>query len=137
MPVTIHFATLKYDPKEPESKNGYTPQHSTVIVFDDQEEERIYFNLGLFSYLKRGDTIAVELSKGKWKPLLPEKQAPELIRTLKERQGTTPTAPPPLTPHPSSLSDIQEIAAIAQELAELLPEWDYTALATLAQSVFA
>jgi len=90
----VYWAVCKHAPTEPKSANGYTPEHSLLVEFvDDQEQCRVYFAAGLFSFLQPGDTVALEAQtkagKTKWK-LLPQ-QPGELIKELQGRAGTAPT----------------------------------------------
>ncbi len=136
--ITTNWAKLDYDPKEaPSTVNGveYTTQ---VDVSGDKH--RLYYKIGgLCDYLKRGDTVMVELIKGKWK--LGKTQTPELLAILQQRKATsTPTAPTdaPTTQQParSNDNDIIEMGTIAQKLAAILPNWTEQAIASLACSVF-
>ena len=142
MPAPFQFAKLKFDPSEPKSANGYTPEHSTVVVFDDFEEARIYFSEGLFSTLQKGDTVACEYSKNKWRLCQAQHQAPELIDTLKARHsGTQTTATPTTTAAPArsngnGFEDIAEMAVIVKALQRELSQLSEAGIVSLAQSIF-
>ena len=133
--VTTAWATLDYNPKEaPSTINGveYTTQ-----LDKDGEKVRIYYKIGgLCDYLRQGDTVMIEAIKGKWK--LGKTQTPELLATLEQRKVTSaPAAPgdaPTLTR--ANDNDVIEMAAIAQKLSAMLPNWQEQAIASLACTVF-
>lgn len=93
MPLTTYFAKLKYPPTEPSTTQPgkLPPQHSTVLIFDNGEEERIYFDPGPLSHLEAGDIVVAEYSRGKWR-VYERSQPPELLETLRRRTQTGTTA---------------------------------------------
>ncbi|MBW4694656.1 MAG: hypothetical protein KME27_23140 [Lyngbya sp. HA4199-MV5] len=137
--VTTAWGKLDYNPKEATSTvNGieYTTQ-----LDKNGEKVRIYYKIGgLCDYLKKGDTVMIEWVKGKWK--LGKTQTPELLATLEQRkQAAAPPAPtdappPRTTVRPANDNDVIEMAAIAQKLAAMLPDWQEQAIASLACTVF-
>ena len=143
------WVTLKFDPTEPKTNNPeWQAQHSALVVFENGGEQRIYFNPGMFSRLRKGDVILCHYRTGKWR--VAKEQAPELMQTLESRSvgpherneftppasDPRPTAPPNLaaipSPPPAALAaapakqptsrDVVEIVAIFQELKAALPE---------------
>lgn len=109
--LTTTWATLKFAPAEPKPSTinpDWAPQHMATVAVDDdnQTETRIYFSIGLYSHLVKGDQVMLEWDKGKWR--LAKTQTPELVKLLKQRESLTremapssPAAPSPI--HSSTL----------------------------------
>ena len=133
--TTTAWATLDYNPKEaPSTINGveYTTQ-----IDKDGEKVRIYYKIGgLCDYLQKGDTVMIEHVKGKWK--LGKTQTPELLTKLEQRKATSAPAAPTDAPatYRGNDNDVIAMAAIAQKLAAMLPDWTEQAIASLACTVF-
>ncbi|MDX2215259.1 MAG: hypothetical protein SFY66_18490 [Oculatellaceae cyanobacterium bins.114] len=91
---TLVFATCKFDAKNAQSQ--YEPQFTTVVAIDANRDERLYWKAGgIADFLKAGDVVTTELSKGKWR--LSRTQAPELLQTLEARRIAVSTAAPTTT----------------------------------------
>lgn len=130
------WATLTYDPKPAESTLPEAKPELTVAVTIDDQKNRLYWVAGgLCDHLQKGDTVMVEYLKGKWK--IAKTQTPELMQTLNQRRGV-PAAPSdaPTTTRQGNDNDVIEMAAIAQKLAAMLPDWTEQAIASLACTVF-
>lgn len=105
--LTTTWATLKFAPAEPKASTinpDWAPQHMATVAVDDehQTEARIYFSIGLYSHLVKGDQVMLEWDKGKWR--LSKTQTPELVKLLKQRESLTinsaPSSPAPAPPSP-------------------------------------
>lgn len=153
------WVTLKFDPTEPKTSNPeWQAQHSALVVFENGGEQRIYFNPGVFSRLRKGDVIVCHYRTGKWR--VAKEQAPELMQTLESRAAgphernefsppasdPRPTAPPSLTAVPSlpkstpakqpTSHDVVEIVDIFQELKAALPEAQETTIRAFSSTLF-
>ena len=157
------WVTLKFDPTEPKTSNPeWQAQHSVLVVFENGGEQRIYFNPGMFSRLRKGDVILCHYRTGKWR--VAKEQPPELMQTLENRtvapherneflppaSDSRPTAPPNLaavpTPPPAAPSappakqptsrDVVEIVDIFQELKDALPEAQETTIRAFSSTLF-
>ncbi|MEM9091293.1 MAG: hypothetical protein AAGC93_21445 [Cyanobacteria bacterium P01_F01_bin.53] len=151
------WVTLKFAPTEPKTSNpDWQAQHSTVVVFENGGEQRIYFNPGIFSRLKKGDVILCHYRTGKWR--VAKEQSPELMQALESRSvaphernefrppasDPRPTAPPPLaaipSPPPSAKQptshDVAEIVGLFQELKAALPEAQETTIRAFSSTLF-
>ena len=83
------WAKLKFDPSEPRTSNPeWQAQHGVLVVFTDGQEHRIYYNPGVLSLLKRGDTVLCHYRRGKWR--MAAEQPPELIQKLEQRRIDSP-----------------------------------------------
>lgn len=157
-PNTLQWAKLKFDPTEPSTTNpDWQAQHSTVVVFSNAQEHRVYFNPGPLSQLQRGDTVLCEYRRGKWR--MARNQPPELMQVLSQRTPApqavaTPAAPPPsvlpsaqvppmpVAPMPTvqakepTSRDVVEIVGIFQELKGALPEAQETTVRAFASTLF-
>ncbi|MEM0978645.1 MAG: hypothetical protein AAGH78_00085 [Cyanobacteria bacterium P01_H01_bin.58] len=151
---TWQWAKLKFDPSEPRTSNPeWQAQHGVLVVFTDGQEHRIYYNPGVLSLLKRGDTVLCHYRRGKWR--MAAEQPPELIQKLELRQIASPahndfdpvpqapsasTVPPttPATPAPAKPTsrDVAEIVDIFQELKAALPEAQETTVRAFASTLF-
>ncbi|NEP62696.1 MAG: hypothetical protein F6K31_38215 [Symploca sp. SIO2G7] len=144
---TLQWAKLKFDPTEPSTTNPeWQAQHSTVVVFSNTQEHRIYFNPGPLSQLRKGDTVLCEYRRGKWR--MARNQPPELMQLLGQRfptsqvpsTSTMPPAPmPPAAPAPAkqpTSRDVVEIVSIFQELKGALPDAQETTIRAFASTLF-
>ena len=150
------WVTLKFDPTEPKTSNPeWQAQHSVLVVFENGGEQRIYFNPGMFSRLRKGDVILCHYRTGKWR--VAKEQPPELMQRLESRtvaphernefsppvSDPRPTAPPNLaavpTPPPAApptSRDVVEIVDIFQELKAALPEAQETTIRAFSSTLF-
>ena len=156
------WVTLKFDPTEPKTKNPeWQAQHSVLVVFENGGEQRIYFNPGMFSRLRKGDVILCHYRTGKWR--VAKEQAPELMQTLESRTvaphernefmppthdprptappnlAAVPSPPPPAAPAPAkqpTSRDVAEIVGIFQELKAALPEAQETTIRAFSSTLF-
>ena len=161
------WAKLKFDPSEPRTSNPeWQAQHGVLVVFTDGQEHRIYYNPGVLSLLKRGDTVLCHYRRGKWR--MAAEQPPELIQKLEQRRidspayndfdpvpqaPSAPTVPPAATAlqTPSTLPvppaatapakqptsrDVAEIVGIFQELKAALPEAQETTIRAFSSTLF-
>ncbi len=151
------WAKLKFDPSEPRTSNPeWQAQHGVLVVFTDGQEHRIYYNPGVLSLLKRGDTVLCHYRRGKWR--MAAEQPPELIQKLEHRQiespahsefepvPQAPSAPmvppvsvPPAAPAPAkqpTSRDVMEIVGIFQELKAALPEAQETTIRAFSSTLF-
>ena len=151
------WAKLKFDPSEPRTSNPeWQAQHGTLVVFTDGQEHRIYYNPGVLSLLKRGDTVLCHYRRGKWR--MAAEQPPELIQKLEQRRIDSPAhsdfdpvlpvpsvsavplaAPPPVAPAPvkqPTSRDVVEIVGIFQELKAALPEAQETTIRAFSSTLF-
>ncbi len=156
------WAKLKFDPSEPRTSNPeWQAQHGVLVVFTDGQEHRIYYNPGVLSLLKRGDTVLCHYRRGKWR--MAAEQPPELIQKLEQRRIASPasndfepvpqasgthTAPPaqippmPAAPAPTVQAkqpisrDVVEIVGIFQELKAALPEAQETTIRAFSSTLF-
>ena len=153
------WVTLKFNPTEPKTNNpDWQAQHSALVVFENGGEQRIYFNPGLFSRLRKGDVILCHYRTGKWR--VAKEQAPELMQTLESRTAVPhernefmppasdprPTAPPNLATIPSppqatpakqpTSRDVVEIVGIFKELQGALPEAQETTIRAFSSTLF-
>ncbi|MBE9069375.1 hypothetical protein IQ260_22275, partial [Leptolyngbya cf. ectocarpi LEGE 11479] len=149
------WATLKFDPSEPRTSNPeWQAQHGVLVVFNDGQEHRIYYNPGVLSLLKRGDTVMCHYRQGKWR--MAAEQPPELIQKLEQRRidspahnefDPVPQAPsgPTALPTPPAASvpttqptsrDVVEIVGLFQELKGALPEAQETTVRAFASTLF-
>lgn len=141
-PNTLQWAKLKFDPTEPSTTNPeWQAQHSTVVVFSDAQEHRVYFNPGPLSQLQRGDTVLCEYRRGKWR--LARNQPPELMQLLSQRTPPPPSVPdvppvptPPAAPAKPTSRDVAEIVGIFQELKAALPEAQETTVRAFSSTLF-
>ncbi|MEM9092627.1 MAG: hypothetical protein AAGC93_28335 [Cyanobacteria bacterium P01_F01_bin.53] len=146
-PNTLQWGKLKFDPTEPSTTNPeWQAQHSTVVVFSNTQEHRVYFNPGPLSQLRRGDTVLCEYRRGKWR--MAKSQPPELMELLGQRTPTPqtvsaptmpPALPPPVAPAPAkqpTSRDVAEIVSIFQELKAALPEAQETTIRALSSTLF-
>ena len=145
---TWQWAKLKFDPSEPRTSNPeWQAQHGVLVVFTDGQERRIYYNPGVLSLLKRGDTVLCHYRRGKWR--MAAEQPPELIQKLEQRRIDSPVhsdfdpvpqapsapAAPALAKQPTS-RDVAEIVGIFQELKAALPEAQETTVRAFASTLF-
>ncbi|MEA5464753.1 hypothetical protein [Leptothoe sp. PORK10 BA2] len=136
---TLQWAKLKFDPSEPSTTNPeWQAQHSTVVVFSDAQEHRVYFNPGPLSELQRGDTVLCEYRRGKWR--MARNQPPELMQLLGQRTPAPPPLETPATPtaqakQPTS-RDVADIVGIFQELKAALPEAQETTIRAFSSTLF-
>ena len=153
------WVTLKFAPTEPKTSNPeWQAQHSALVVFENGGEQRIYFNPGIFSRLRKGDVILCHYRTGKWR--VAKEQPPELMQTLESRtiapherneflpptSDSRPTAPPNLAAIPSppqatpakppTSHDVVEIVSIFKELQGALPEAQETTVRAFANTLF-
>ena len=145
---TWQWAKLKYDPSEPRTSNPeWQAQHGVLVVFTDGQEHRIYYNPGVLSLLKRGDTVLCHYRRGKWR--MAAEQPPELIQKLEQRRidspahndfDPVPQAPSvPAAPAPAkqpTSRDVAEIVDIFHELKAALPEAQETTVRAFASTLF-
>ncbi|EKU97126.1 hypothetical protein Lepto7375DRAFT_1000 [Leptolyngbya sp. PCC 7375] len=146
------WAKLKFDPSEPRTSNPeWQAQHGVLVVFTDGQEHRIYYNPGVLSLLKRGDTVLCHYRRGKWR--MAAEQPPELIQKLEQRRidspahsefdpvpqapsvSAVPSAPPAASAKPTS-RDVAEIVDIFQELKAALPEAQETTIRAFSSTLF-
>ena len=149
------WAKLKFDPSEPRTSNPeWQAQHGALVVFTDGQEHRIYYNPGVLSLLKRGDTVLCHYRRGKWR--MAAEQPPELIQTLEQRRIDSPAHsdfdPVPQAPNvpdvpqappaalvqakPPTSHDVVEIVGIFQELKAALPEAQETTIRAFSSTLF-
>lgn len=121
-------AIVKYTAREPrETRNGRL-RINVVATLPDGSEATLWDDPGgAISYLTKGQEIT----------LAKDSKGYTLIATTDEAPAAPPTTTHPAQPaRGDDFTDVHEMAAIALELSELLPSWDYDALASMAQSVF-
>ena len=149
------WAKLKFDPSEPRTSNPeWQAQHGALVVFTDGQEHRIYYNPGVLSLLKRGDTVLCHYRRGKWR--MAAEQPPELIQKLEQRRIDSPAhsdfdpvpqvpsvpdvpqaSPAALVPaKPPTSHDVIEIVGIFQELKAALPEAQETTIRAFSSTLF-
>ena len=154
---TWQWAKLKFDPSEPRTSNPeWQAQHGALVVFTDGQEHRIYYNPGVLSLLKRGDTVLCHYRRGKWR--MAAEQPPELIQKLEQLRiaspannefdpvpqapsapavPQTPTAASEPAKQPTSRDvDVVEIVDIFQELKAALPEAQETTIRAFSSTLF-
>ena len=151
------WAKLKFDPSEPRTSNPeWQAQHGTLVVFTDGQEHRIYYNPGVLSLLKRGDTVLCHYRRGKWR--MAAEQPPELIQKLEQRRidspahndfdpvSQNPSVPtvPPVSPPPVTLApakqptsrDVVEIVGIFKEIKGALPDAQESTIRAFSSTLF-
>ena len=151
------WAKLKFDPSEPRTSNPeWQAQHGTLVVFTDGQEHRIYYNPGVLSLLKRGDTVLCHYRRGKWR--MAAEQPPELIQKLEQRRidspahndfdpvSQNPSVPtvPPVSPPTVTLDpakqptrrDVVESVGIIKLIKGALPEAQETTIRAFSSTLF-
>lgn len=136
--MTTQWATLLYDPTEPKPSQinpEYPAQHMATVQMDDGTQKRIYFNVGTYSALRKGDTVMLEYSKGKWR--MSKTQPPELHQKLSQRGPATPAPVQPTTQGnaatftPLDGDQKKAIAGYVDQMADVLAFCRKTAIAKL------
>lgn len=110
--TATRWATLKRNPTDPRPSqfDDCPPQHMATIQLEDDTEARIYFDEGVYSHLRKDDTVLVEAGKnGKWR--LSKTQTPELMKAIAQRTNVSaPAVVPnsaPAPTHPSAATQIE------------------------------
>ncbi|MEO1399654.1 MAG: hypothetical protein AAFV72_00180 [Cyanobacteria bacterium J06635_1] len=114
MTNSLNFATLKFDPTEPrksETHPDWAAQHSVKVIVlgasGQPEEHRIYFAEGELSALRKGDRVALEWRKGRWR--MAKAQPTDLLTTLAQRNGHhPPSASVPAAVNPEKTAHSRE-----------------------------